>query len=41
VMLGDEPLESTALVRPDQARVARHVGGKDCGETAGTGHDAA
>ena len=26
------------LVRTDQARIARHIGGKDRGETAGLGH---
>ena len=30
-----EALESTAFVRPDQARVANHIGGEDCGETPG------
>ena len=33
-----EGLESTVLVHPDQARVARHIGGKDRGKTAGLAH---
>jgi hypothetical protein len=35
-----EPLKSTALVRPDQARIPRHIGGEDRGETAGLAHGA-
>jgi len=49
VMLGDlrinqfaamrlEAFERALLIRPHQARIARHVGGEDRGETAGRGH---
>ena len=34
-----ERLEGAALVRADQPRIARHIGGKDRGKTAGGGHD--
>jgi hypothetical protein len=34
-----EALESTTLVRPNQPRVARHIGGEDRGETAGLAYD--
>jgi len=33
-----ESLEGTVLIRPDQARVPRHIGGEDCSQTAGAGH---
>jgi hypothetical protein len=33
-----ESLESAVLVCPHQARVARHIGGKDRGETARLAH---
>ena len=33
-----EALVRAFLVRPHQARVARHIGGQDRGETAGRGH---
>src|SRR5215468_6839467 len=33
-----EALVRALLVRPHQARIARHIGGEDCGETAGRGH---
>src|ERR1700731_3829291 len=33
-----EGLESPALVRPDQPRIPRHVGGEDGGEAAGLAH---
>ena len=49
VMLGDlrvnqlpavrlEAFEHALLIRPHHARIARHVGGEDRGETAGRGH---
>jgi len=33
-----EPRQRPLLVRSDQPRVARHIGGKDRGETAGCSH---
>jgi hypothetical protein len=33
-----EPLECALLISSDQARVARHIRGKNGGETAGRGH---
>ena len=33
-----EALVGSLLVRPHQARIARHIGGKDRGETADSGH---
>ncbi len=33
-----EPFERAFLVRPHQPRIPRHIGGKDRGETAGSGH---
>src|SRR6516162_4850168 len=35
-----EPLEGTALVHPDQARVTCHIGSEDGGEAAGRAHGA-
>jgi len=31
-------LKSAALIRSDQSRIARHIGGEDRGKTAGRGH---
>jgi len=33
-----EAFVGALLVETHQARIARHIGGKDCGETAGRGH---
>ena len=33
-----EAFERAFLVRPHQPRIARHIGGEDRGETAGSGH---
>jgi hypothetical protein len=33
-----EAFERALLVRPDQPRIPRHIGGEDRGETAGLAH---